>query len=119
MHAGGAAPVRRVLASRTAIFLGLFSYSIYLIHDPILSVLSHYAFGPLGLPPLATFAVTLALGFPLILAICYGFHLLFEAPFLRHRDFGSIRNTAIVRFFLPQSALPELVAKEPLSPTVK
>lgn len=110
MHAGAGAPVRRVLASRTAIFFGLFSYSIYLVHDPLLSVLSHYAFGPLGLPPLATFAVTLALGFPLILAACYGFHLLFEAPFLRHRDFGSIRNTAIVRFFIPQAAAPRPAA---------
>jgi peptidoglycan/LPS O-acetylase OafA/YrhL len=118
MHAGGAAPARRLLASRTAIFLGLFSYSIYLIHDPILSVLSHYAFGPLGLPPLAMFAVTLAIGFPLILALCYGFHLLFEAPFLRHRDFGSIRATSIGRFLRPPRRSPEFASKEPVSPTV-
>lgn len=117
MHAGGAAPVRRVLASRIAIFLGLFSYSIYLIHDPLLSVLSHYAFGPLGLPPLEMFAVTLVVGFPLILAVCYGFHLLFEAPFLRHRDFGSIRDSSIGRFLLPRRS-PEFAAKEPVSPTV-
>jgi peptidoglycan/LPS O-acetylase OafA/YrhL len=117
MYAGGAARARRLLASRIAIFLGLFSYSIYLIHDPLLSVLSHYAFGPLGLPPLAMFAVTLAVGFPLILAACYGFHLVFEAPFLRHRDFGSIRNSSIGRFLLPRRS-PEFAATEPVSPTV-
>jgi peptidoglycan/LPS O-acetylase OafA/YrhL len=102
MHAGGAAPVRRVLASKTAIWLGLFSYSIYLVHDPLLGVLSAYAFAPLGLSPLATFGVTLAVGLPLILAACYGFHLLFEAPFLRRRDRSALRALSIGRVRAPR-----------------
>jgi peptidoglycan/LPS O-acetylase OafA/YrhL len=86
---------RRLLASRPALWLGLFSYSIYLIHAPIVGVLDKYAFGPMDLSPFATFAITLALGLPVILALSYGFHLLFEAPFLRHRDLSALRTLPI------------------------
>jgi peptidoglycan/LPS O-acetylase OafA/YrhL len=105
MHAGGFAPLRRVLASRIALFLGLFSYSIYLIHDPIVSVLNRYAFGPLGLSPLATFGLFIVVGLPVILALCYGFHLMFEAPFLRNRSLSAVRTMPIVRR-LPQLRRP-------------
>jgi peptidoglycan/LPS O-acetylase OafA/YrhL len=99
IHAGGLVPVRRVLASRVALWLGLFSYSIYLIHDPIIGVLDKYAFGPIGLSPLATFGLSLALGLPVIIALCYGFHLLFEAPFLRHRSLSALRTLPILRLW--------------------
>jgi peptidoglycan/LPS O-acetylase OafA/YrhL len=105
VHAGGVAQLRRVLASRLGLWLGLFSYSIYLIHDPIVGVLDKYAFGPMDLSPLATFGATLVLGLPVILALCYGFHLLFEAPFLRRRDFGALRTLPILRL-LPQGHRP-------------
>jgi len=105
VHAGGVAQLRRVLASRLGLWLGLFSYSIYLIHDPIVGVLDKYAFGPMDLSPLTTFGATLVLGLPVILALCYGFHLLFEAPFLRRRDFGALRTLPILRL-LPQGRRP-------------
>jgi hypothetical protein len=50
----------------------------------------------MGLSPLATFGVTLVLGLPVILALCYGFHLFFEAPFLRHRDMSAFRSMPLV-----------------------
>ena len=99
MYAGGFAPLRRVLTTRTALWLGLFSYSIYLIHDPIIGVLDKYAFGPMHLSPLATFTVTLVLGLPVILALCYGFHLLFEAPFLRQRGLSALRTMPLVQIW--------------------
>jgi peptidoglycan/LPS O-acetylase OafA/YrhL len=99
IHAGGFVPARRVLASRAALWLGLFSYSIYLIHAPLVGVLDKYAFGPMDLSPLATFGVSLALGLPLILVLAYGFHLLFEAPFLRHRDLRALRTMPLVRLW--------------------
>jgi peptidoglycan/LPS O-acetylase OafA/YrhL len=99
MYAGGITPARRVLTSRTALWLGLFSYSIYLIHDPIVGMLDKYAFGPMDLSPLATFGLTLALGLPVILALCYAFHLLFEAPFLRHRSLSALRTLPILRIW--------------------
>ena len=97
MHAGAGAPARGVLASPTALWLGLFSYSIYLIHAPIVLLLNKYAFGPLDLAPLVGFGLMLVVGLPLILALCWGFHLAFEAPFLRRRDLGALRTLPIVR----------------------
>jgi peptidoglycan/LPS O-acetylase OafA/YrhL len=111
IHSGGLVPVRRVLTSRVALWSGLFSYSIYLIHDPIVGVLDKYVFGPLALAPLATFGLTIALGLPVILAGCYGFHLLFEAPFLRHRSLSALRELPILRL------VPRLRA-QPATPPV-
>jgi len=99
IYAGGALPARRVLAAPAVLWLGLFSYSIYLIHDPIIGVLDKYVFGPMDVSPLATFGLTLVLGLPVILALCYGFHLLFEAPFLRRRDLGALRTLPILQFW--------------------
>jgi peptidoglycan/LPS O-acetylase OafA/YrhL len=97
MYSGGAGVARRALASRTALWLGLFSYSIYLVHDPVVGLLGTYVLGPMDLPPLVTFGLFLAIGVPAVLALCYGFHLLFEAPFLRRRDWGALRELPIFR----------------------
>jgi peptidoglycan/LPS O-acetylase OafA/YrhL len=105
MHASGVGRMRRLLASRVALWLGLFSYSIYLVHDPIVGVLDKYVFGPMDLAPLATFSLTVALGLPVVLALCFGFHLLFEAPFLRRRDLGALRELPILRS-LPRGRKP-------------
>jgi peptidoglycan/LPS O-acetylase OafA/YrhL len=99
IYAGGLAPARRLLASRPALWLGLFSYSIYLIHDPLLSLLNRYGFSTLDLAPLARFGVTVAIGLPVILALAYGFHLLFEAPFMRHRSLSALRSLPVARSF--------------------
>jgi peptidoglycan/LPS O-acetylase OafA/YrhL len=99
IHAGGLAPARRVLASRPALWLGLFSYSIYLLHDPIISVLDRYAFAPLDLSPLGAFGASLVFGVPVILALCYGFHLVFEAPFLRHRSLSALWDLPILHWW--------------------
>jgi peptidoglycan/LPS O-acetylase OafA/YrhL len=93
--AGGAAWIRRPLQSRAGLRLGLFSYSIYLMHAPVVGVLDLYAVRPLGLPPVAHFAALAAVGVPVVLAVCWGFHLLFEAPFLRHRDMRSLHTVAV------------------------
>jgi peptidoglycan/LPS O-acetylase OafA/YrhL len=121
-YAGGLASARRVLASRALMWLGLFSYSIYLIHDPIVGVLDKYAFGPMDVSPLATFGLSLALGVPVVLAFCYGFHLLFEAPFLRQRHLSALRTLPIVRLW-PQrgkqrGARPLAPAEEVSGPTL-
>lgn len=102
MYAGGAGRARSVLSSRTALWLGLFSYSIYLIHAPIVGTINKYAVQPLDLAPLATFGLLLALGLPAVLALCYGFHLLFEAPFLRRRGWSALRTMPMLRL-LPRS----------------
>lgn len=95
MHSGAGGPGRRLLSSRAAMRLGLFSYSIYLMHAPLVGVLAQHVFGPMHLPPLVTFGLLLAVGLPIILGLCYGFHLMFEAPFLRVRDRSALRAVPI------------------------
>jgi peptidoglycan/LPS O-acetylase OafA/YrhL len=112
MCAGGAAWIRRVLGSRAGLKLGLFSYSIYLMHAPIVGLLNKYIVAPMGLPALAQFFVLLAIGVPAVLVGCYGFHLLFEAPFLRYRDMRSLRAMPIFRLRLP-SRRPATVLPAP------
>jgi peptidoglycan/LPS O-acetylase OafA/YrhL len=92
LFTGGAGPARRLLASSTGLRLGLFSYSIYLLHSPILGTLHRYLVGPMGISALAEFALLLLIGVPLVLVISYGFHLVFEAPFLRHRGVSAFRH---------------------------
>jgi peptidoglycan/LPS O-acetylase OafA/YrhL len=91
MYSGGAPRSRRVFASRVALRIGLFSYSIYLLHGPLVGILDQKVFGPMHLAPLITFGLLLAVGIPTILVLCYGFHLMFEAPFLQRRDLSALR----------------------------
>ena len=102
--------------SRLALWLGLFSYSIYLVHDPLVGMLNKYVFGPMDLAPLATFGLTVAVGLPVILACCYGFHLLFEAPFLRHRDLSALRTMPIVRLLRQRGRVTEADTRTPSFP---
>jgi peptidoglycan/LPS O-acetylase OafA/YrhL len=100
LFTGGAVAPRRLLTSRKMLRLGLFSYSIYLIHAPILGVLNKYVIGPLGIPALAKFGLLLVVAVPLVLLLSYGFHLLFEAPFLRHRGMRALREIPGVQMIL-------------------
>ena len=95
MHGGGAPRTRRLLASRPALKLGLFSYSIYLMHAPLLQVAAVTIVRPMHLAPLEAFAVLLVGAVPAIIVLCYGFHLMFEAPFLHRRDFSALRAMPI------------------------
>jgi peptidoglycan/LPS O-acetylase OafA/YrhL len=123
MFGGGLPRVRGVFASRVAVTLGLFSYSIYLLHGPLVGLVCQEVLYPMHLSPLATFATLLAIGIPFILLVCYAFHLVFEAPFLRARDKSAFRampivgrllpKTADARLYAPASATPEAVAVAP------
>ena len=112
MAAGAARPARQVFGSRPLLFLGLFSYSIYLVHAPLLETVWLYAVQPLKLAPLAAYGVLLAT-VPVVLAGCYLFFRVFEAPFLERRSFGALRSAAVRRLrpgrggFVPDAvALP-------------
>jgi peptidoglycan/LPS O-acetylase OafA/YrhL len=96
MYDGGLTPLRRVLASRAGVGLGAFSYSIYLLHAPLVGIAHQYVFGPMHLAPMLTLGLILVLGVPVILAICYGFHLVFESPFMNNRGVGAFREMPLV-----------------------
>jgi peptidoglycan/LPS O-acetylase OafA/YrhL len=97
MHSGGGPRARRVLSCPVAKRLGLFSYSIYLLHGPLVGVLDQDVLRPMHLAPGVTFALLLVVGIPVILVLCYGFHVMFEAPFLQHRDLSALRRLPISR----------------------
>jgi peptidoglycan/LPS O-acetylase OafA/YrhL len=102
MYGGGAPRTRRVLASRLALGLGLFSYSIYLLHGPLVGFADLEIIRPLHLAPLAAFATLLVVAVPVILVICYGFHLVFEAPFLHRRDIGALAEIPVLGKLRPR-----------------
>lgn len=75
-------PLHKVLSERHVTQIGLFAYSIYLIHAPLLQVLWQYPFAPLQDKPLTMFFALVFVGTPLILGISYLFYLCCERPFI-------------------------------------
>jgi peptidoglycan/LPS O-acetylase OafA/YrhL len=73
--------LRAVLGWRPLAFVGAFSYSLYLVHYPLISVLVDHAVKPLRLGQTAVFALLLLAVLPLVLALSYLFFLAFERPF--------------------------------------
>ena len=78
------APLLRFLGSPAVVWLGAISYSLYLIHALVLASL-HVVTRGFGLNSTATLAVMFAAGIPLAVLAAWGFHLLFEKPFLARR----------------------------------
>jgi peptidoglycan/LPS O-acetylase OafA/YrhL len=62
--------------------IGRFSYSLYLIHAPILQLMWLYALKPLGLSNTAIFIALVVGGLPIILGVSYLYFKAFEAPFM-------------------------------------
>jgi peptidoglycan/LPS O-acetylase OafA/YrhL len=75
----------RPLASRPFMRLGLFSYSIYLLHSPLIA-LANLLLWPLGWSTLATWSILTFAVVPVVIAICYGFFWLVESRCLNSRQ---------------------------------
>jgi peptidoglycan/LPS O-acetylase OafA/YrhL len=78
-------PLNDVLKWKPLVKIGSFSYSIYLLHVPLIQVFYQYISHPLNLPPVVELAFVLLIGMPLVTAISYLFFLLAEKPFLSQR----------------------------------
>ncbi|WP_256041496.1 acyltransferase [Cryobacterium sp. SO1] len=82
----GATPlIVRPFQSEPMIRLGLFSYSIYLLHSPLLA-LANLLLMPLGLPIAAHWALMTFAVAPVVVALCYVFFVLVERNFLNTRQ---------------------------------
>ncbi len=78
--------INRFFSWRPLAFTGTFSYSIYLIHAPLLQFIQQYGLNGGGMGLHAThkcfwFTVLLAVSLPVVLICAYGFYWLFERPF--------------------------------------
>jgi len=70
-----------ILESRFLVWVGLWSFSLYLIHSPLLA-LGNLLLLPMNLPTLVQFAVLVLVVLPLAAAIAYGFFILVERHFM-------------------------------------
>jgi peptidoglycan/LPS O-acetylase OafA/YrhL len=103
--------VKATIGSRWLVGLGAFSYSVYLIHAPVLAMIDKYLVDPLDLAAGAHFTVLLVGTLPILLLVSYGFFLVFERPFLTRRGFGAFR-TSFPRPALTRPSLPRRVKEE-------
>lgn len=74
----------RVLGSPAAMLLGKFSYSLYLTHL-LIETLVHLALNQQGVPATTQLALLPLIAIPLCLIGAYGFYLVFERPLMSNR----------------------------------
>jgi len=78
----GVNPLNRALSWNPLVAVGLFSYSIYLLHAPLLQLIWQYGLASWHLAPVPLLLVLAVIGVPLIVAASYIFSTGCERPFL-------------------------------------
>lgn len=74
------ATFQKILSSRPLVFVGGISYSLYLIHAPLLQIVWQYILNPLHLSDKLTFVLLALIGTAFCLAGAYVFYLVCERP---------------------------------------
>jgi peptidoglycan/LPS O-acetylase OafA/YrhL len=82
-HRSAGSPLGRVFSWKPLVVIGTFSYSLYLVHAPLLQIMWQYVLHPAGLGDEAMFVVLLTAGLAAVLAGAYLFFRVFEQPFMR------------------------------------
>lgn len=80
----------RIISIRPLAFVGSFAFSLYLIHAPILAMITTYVVKLSPLPDDSAFGLLLLIGVPASLGAAYVFFLLCERPFLKIRSFPEL-----------------------------
>jgi peptidoglycan/LPS O-acetylase OafA/YrhL len=104
---GRARSVRWLLDTRPVRKLGSFSYSLYLIHAPIVVGVSEKIIAPHFAPGLPRFLLTLAIALPVSLVAGRWFAAAFEIPFQRYRSWATLKEAALNRWRPAPPASPE------------
>jgi peptidoglycan/LPS O-acetylase OafA/YrhL len=89
----GVNPIRTALEWRPLVWIGGFSYSLYLIHAPLVQLIWQYSLHLWGVHGLLAFLALLLVGGPLIVAASWVFWYFCERPFLNSRPTGAMRKT--------------------------
>ena len=74
--------ITHILSWRPLVFVGTFSFSLYLVHAPLLQILSQYFLAPFQLDIFSASMVLVVFGTIAMILISYVFFLAFERPFL-------------------------------------
>ena len=109
--------VRRAAGHPPAARLGSFSYSLYLVHAPIVVATYHLIVADRLGHGVAAFAVTLGISVPLSIAFAWGFATIFEIPFQRHRSWAALRESWLFAAVRGGSARPTPTPPAAPSPT--
>jgi peptidoglycan/LPS O-acetylase OafA/YrhL len=92
------APLVWLLATRPVRGLGAISYSLYLVHLPIVTAVSRRLTAPHVTPGVPAFWATVALAVPLALGGATVFAMIFEIPFQRYRSWAALREALRARW---------------------
>ncbi len=82
----------RFLSRRSLVFVGTFSYSLYLVHAPLLQLLWQYVLHPLNLTASEMFLALVTFGLVTVLLSAYLFFRVFEEPFMRSSSRSTVRS---------------------------
>jgi peptidoglycan/LPS O-acetylase OafA/YrhL len=88
----------RLLDNRLMRSLGKISFSLYLIHLPIVSIISRRLVAPHVPPGMPTFWTTLVLAVPVAAVTAWCFAAIFERPFQQHRTWASLKAATSIRW---------------------
>jgi len=84
--------LRKMLSHKVLAFVGVFSYSIYLIHAPFLQMFKQYLLPSLGEGNFLVFSILCFVAAPCIVGISYLFFIAFERPFLKKKAVARKEN---------------------------
>jgi peptidoglycan/LPS O-acetylase OafA/YrhL len=82
----------RIFQSRVAVGIGAFSYSLYLMHDPILVIVWSFL---TWASPVMRIVLMLTVAMPIAFAVTYAFHLVFEKPFMKKAEPRKPKTAAV------------------------